>query len=475
MAKTKKKNNPTPQRGGLSQDDYMRKVMRSLPVDKCYVNSDWQEQGMAHAIVVRRRPDGKFALANYLVDTFCLGVKDAFWRTRLDDIELKEIIDNYKGRIDLEECSYATVHNLVLGAVEFAEEGGIEPCREWAVGQYGLDEDSDDIELIEFDYGLDGQHFLNTRTRTEGAKYLPILQAHLGDNFSYRFEDEEDDMPYDDDYAEEPYIAPEGVEYPAELNLKHPEVGEILLNKDYIYSVPLEEMAKIAAIDRDDLLADLNQLAMYKIGLDPEKCEEDGAMMHVVTILNSLADPRGLDTLLAMLRMSADDLDFFFGDVAPQLFASAIYRCSMGRLPDLESFLNEPARTWYNRSMVLEALELVFDDEPEEVVGILRRQLESLPERIDELVSADVEYAGFVASACMKTDDRSLLPLIKTLFDNDQIDPRAVGDYKAVEKDYGEHRNVEAMTMSEIYDRIKHFNEPRRNNDIEVDYEGLWK
>ena len=184
MAKTKKKNNPTPQRGGLSQDDYMRKVMRSLPVDKCYVNSDWQEQGMAHAIVVRRRPDGKFALANYLVDTFCLGVKDAFWRTRLDDIELKEIIDNYKGRIDLEECSYATVHNLVLGAVEFAEEGGIEPCREWAVGQYGLDEDSDDIELIEFDYGLDGQHFLNTRTRTEGAKYLPILQAHLGDNFS---------------------------------------------------------------------------------------------------------------------------------------------------------------------------------------------------------------------------------------------------------------------------------------------------
>ncbi len=108
-------------------------------------------------------------------------------------------------------------------------------------------------------------------------------------------------------------------------------------------------------------------------------------------------------------------------------------------------------------------------------MGILRRQLESLPERIDELVSADVEYAGFVASACMKTDDRSLLPLIKTLFDNDQIDPRAVGDYKAVEKDYGEHRNVEAMTMSEIYDRIKHFNEPRRNNDIEVDYEGLWK
>lgn len=474
MAKTKKKNNPTPQRGGLSQDDYMRKVMRSLPVEKCYVNSDWQEQGMAHAIVVRRRPDGKFALVNYLVDTFCLGVKDAFWRTRLDDFDIKEIIDSYKGRIDIEECSYATVHNIVLGAIEFAEEGGIEPCREWAVGQYGLDEDSDDIELIEFDYGLDGQHFLNTQTRAEGARYLPILRAHLGDNFSYQFEDEEDDMPYGG-YDEEPYLAPEGVEYPAGLNLKHPEVGEILLNKEYMDSVPLEEMVRIAAIDRDDLLADFYQLAMYKLGQEPEKCEDDGAMIHVVTILNSLADPRGLDTLLAMLRMNNDDLDFFFGDTAPRLFASAIYCCSSGRLADLESFLNEPGRTWYNRSMVLEALELVFDDEPEEVVGILRRQLESLPERIDELESADVEYAGFVTSACIHTGDRSLLPLIKTLFDNDQIDPRAVGDYKDVEKDYGQRHHVEAMTMSEIYDWIKHFNEPRRNNEVKVDYEALWE
>lgn len=475
MAKTKKKNNPTPQRGGLSQDDYMRKVMRSLPVEKCYVNTDWQEQGMAHAIVVRRRPDGKFALVNYLVDTFCLGVKDVFWRTRLDDLDIKEIIDNYKGRIDLEECSYATVHNLVLGAIEFAEEGGIEPCREWAVGQYGLDEDSDDIELIEFDYGLDGQHFLNTYTRAEGAKYLPILRAHLGDNFSYQFEDEEDNIPYDDGYDEEPYLAPEEVEYPAELNLKHPEVGEILLNKEYMDSVPLEEMAKIAAIDRTDLIADLDQLAMYKIGLEPDKCEEDGALIHVVTIINSLADPRGLDTLLAMLRMSNDDLDFFFGDTAPRLFASAIYRCSKGRLVDLEAYLNEPGRTWYNRSMVIEALELAFDDEPEAVTAILRRQLESLPERVDELVSADAEYAAFVTSACIYTGDRSLLPLIKTLFDNDQINIRAVGDYEYVEKDYGAHRNVEPMTMSEIYDWIKHFNEPRRNKDIEVDYESLWK
>lgn len=260
MAKTKKKKaqNQAP----LSSDVYMRRVMRSLPVDKCYINPDWKEQGMAHVVIVRRRPDGKFAMVVYLVDTFCLGVKDAFWRTSLDKSELDAMIKNFEERIGIEECDYATAHNLILGAIEFAEEGGIKPCKEWMLGQYGLDEDTDDIPLIEFDYGLEGKHFLNTYTRSEGAKYIPILEAHLGDNFYCRFEEEEaaNSLP------EEEYLKPEGVEYPTELNLKHPEVAEILCSKDNVMVVPVDEMARIAAIDRDELLADLDQLAMYELG-----------------------------------------------------------------------------------------------------------------------------------------------------------------------------------------------------------------
>lgn len=96
MAKEKKKKKQT--RAPLTSDTYMRKVMRTLPVDKCYVNSDWAEQGMAHVVIVRRRPDGKFAMAVYLVDTYCLGVKDAFWRTSLVKAELDAMIKNFEER-----------------------------------------------------------------------------------------------------------------------------------------------------------------------------------------------------------------------------------------------------------------------------------------------------------------------------------------------------------------------------------------
>lgn len=463
----------------LSSDTYMRRVMRSLPVEKCYVNSDWAEQGMAHVVIVRRRPDGKFAMVVYLVDTYCLGVKDAFWRTSLEKVELDAMIKNFEDRIAVEECDYATAHNLILGAIEFAEEGGIKPCKEWLVGQYGLNEDTDDIPLIKFDYGIDGKHFLNTYTRSEGAKYIPILEANLGDNFDWRFEEEK----VDEDYPEEEYLAPEGVEYPSTLDLKHPEIADILCSEDNIMSVPVDEMAHIAAIDRDELLADLSHLAMYELGKVADRIPaidedpEEVAVFHIVTIFNSLADSRALDTILAILRMHPNVLDYYFGDTAPHIFASVISNCSEGRLADLESFLNEPGRTWYNRSMVLDGIEVIRQKGIDEVNGIVRRQLESMPARVEELKSADAHYAGFVCLQVMNTGDRSMLPLIKVLYDNDLIAPEACGPYDKVEEDFGEAMEQTPMTMSSIYSWIKHFSEPSGADFVkynEPDYNHLW-
>lgn len=483
MAKNKKKSQPQ-QKPSLSPDLYMRRVMRTLPIEKCYVNIDWREQGMAHVVIARRRPDGKFAVVNYLVDTYCLGVKDALWHTRMEEHELESYIDMLSERIDLAECDYATVHNLILGAVEFAEEGGIEPCREWAVGQYGLDEDSDDIDLIEFDYGRDGRHFLNTQTRAEGAKYLPILRAHLGDNFDYQFEDtfDEDgrDSESDDNAYDEKYIAPPVDIYPATLDLKHEEIAEILCDDEYFDApVPVEKMAVIAAIDRDELLADLENLAMYVIGgfvRDDDELDT-GALFHIVTILNTLGDVRGLDTLLAMLRLHNDDLDDSFGDMSPQMFASAIANCIGGRFDALEAFLDEPGRTWYNRSMVLDALDILKADHREAVTAIVRRQLETLPGRVENLCGADYTYAGFVVSLAMSVGDRAMLPLIKNLYDEDLVDLSICGPYSDVERHYGEASNESPMTMSQIYCWSKHFNESY-GTDVarhgEPDYEHLW-
>lgn len=49
---------------------------------------DWEEAGETVAIVTRRHPKGTVTAGVYLIDTFCLGVKDSFYRFNIEDYEL---------------------------------------------------------------------------------------------------------------------------------------------------------------------------------------------------------------------------------------------------------------------------------------------------------------------------------------------------------------------------------------------------
>jgi len=44
---------------------------------EAYVEKGWEEMGLAHLFVSRIREDGSSDFAMFLVDVFCLGVKDA--------------------------------------------------------------------------------------------------------------------------------------------------------------------------------------------------------------------------------------------------------------------------------------------------------------------------------------------------------------------------------------------------------------
>ena len=74
MKKTKKKGASQPL---MSPERYMRERVRNLPIGKCYINPDWEEDGLAHIIVTRERAGGKLVYGSFLVDTLCLGIKDA--------------------------------------------------------------------------------------------------------------------------------------------------------------------------------------------------------------------------------------------------------------------------------------------------------------------------------------------------------------------------------------------------------------
>lgn len=182
----------------------MREKARQYPIYKCYVNPpDWQEQGIAQIIVTRKRKEGQYALACFLVDTFCLGVKDVLWHSSVDDEDIKYYLDRFDECGGYKEISYDEAHNIIYGAIEFAAEGGVTPDKDFAIGSFILEEDTDDIPLIEYKFGMNGKHVLMIAARPEDARWAPILHKNLGDNFRLVYLDKPDD--FDDEEYEEEY------------------------------------------------------------------------------------------------------------------------------------------------------------------------------------------------------------------------------------------------------------------------------
>lgn len=169
----------------LSDEQFIRQRIRQLPTDKCYITDVFEESGTNHIIVTRRHTGGRLSIGVFMVDRLCLGVKDSFYRLRIEDYQMDDILHGPEG-ITFRECSYEEAHNRIYGAIAFAEEGGIKPHKSFALTKYFLEEDTDDVPLIEYEFGENGHHVLVCDSLAEASQYAPILRKHLGvDGFKY--------------------------------------------------------------------------------------------------------------------------------------------------------------------------------------------------------------------------------------------------------------------------------------------------
>ena len=185
----------------LSDENYLRQRARSLKIGKCYI-TDNSDGGIDDIIVTRQHTGGRISIACYVVDYYCLGVKNSFYRLRIEDYELHDQMRNEWSGLTFRECSYEEAHNRIYGAIAFAEEAGIAPHKSFALTQYMLEEDTDDVPLIEYEYGKDGKHLLICDTQLEASKYLPLLEKNLGKgNYDYiiGIGNEPSDLGDDDD------------------------------------------------------------------------------------------------------------------------------------------------------------------------------------------------------------------------------------------------------------------------------------
>ena len=139
-------------------NDLITRIERSAaaPILHCCTSESLWDQGMASVLVSRQLNSGHIAFVAFLVDMYCLGVKDVALdvapRARYEDQAYGKLFRGYR----IVHLEPAAARKLVEGAVAYANEFGLPPHRDYrkAMSIFGdIDADSCTEEFV---YGKDG-------------------------------------------------------------------------------------------------------------------------------------------------------------------------------------------------------------------------------------------------------------------------------------------------------------------------------
>lgn len=102
------------------------KNARDYPILGCWVYADWKDSGIAPVVVARKQSDDRVIFGVCLVDIYCLGVKDAYANA---DFSLSKFQKELPAMCndDPQPCPVEFAHELVYGALEYAEHYGFKP------------------------------------------------------------------------------------------------------------------------------------------------------------------------------------------------------------------------------------------------------------------------------------------------------------------------------------------------------------
>lgn len=138
-------------------------------------------------IIVTRRDRNRLLVGSYLVDYWCLGVKDAIPPRKMGNSESLRFIESCMERFaePFVDISLEQAQSIVYGAVDYALSLGFEPHRDFNTktqAHLGLRPE----RLIPIKFGKDGQPFYMGGPYDNAEKIIRTLEASVGaGNFHY--------------------------------------------------------------------------------------------------------------------------------------------------------------------------------------------------------------------------------------------------------------------------------------------------
>lgn len=168
---------------------------RSYPLVGCWTQRNWDRAGLAVVVVARRQPDGHIIFGTFLVDYYCLGVKDAYTRVNVPySVFLHDALPHMIPGSDAIEITPALAHEIIYGGIEYAARFGFRPHPDFRTAQDVLDPLEQHPRSGTVTFGKDGKPFYISGPHDKPRMIVDQLVRAVGvGNFDYLVE--LDEMP----------------------------------------------------------------------------------------------------------------------------------------------------------------------------------------------------------------------------------------------------------------------------------------
>ena len=477
----------------LTPEQYIHQKARTLPLGQCYMNKDWFISGIAVAVVCRCHKMGTYTFGVFQFDTFCSGLIDCKVEFSRDADTYTNFINYLKNEFKIEPVTYQEAHNLIFGAIAFGEDAGFTPSPMFNLAKYVLEEDTEDIPLINYQFGRFGKHFLLADDEQELDEYMPHLIAHLGKenivfsiNGSDRYfkgEDfydsetrevmrqiaqkirQQEEMPLEE-YS---YVHPD---YPTELKVTHEKVRELVYapaNRLHLSDKQIDELLKLP---HDEVRNDLLQILNYEMGLlcnqlptiDPTTT--NSAVVHALILLKELGNAESLPIVLETLKQHKRFYDYHLSIIINEIYVPTLYKLGREQLDKFYEFLQIPGLYTYARYLIFPTVLQIAEKEPErkaEVIEWFRKVLQFYTANIANHHCCDGTLVGLMIADLIKLQAEELLPEVKAMFETGKVNTQCCGDYRNFETMI---KRPNSYAIQYQYDVHQHYAYLKENRDL---------
>lgn len=194
---------------------------------------------------------------------------------------------------------------------------------------------------------------------------------------------------------------------------------------------------QIHQLPHTSLVSDLHKMvydSMARRNLFMEEMNWDSKthefFMHALSLMADMKDDSSLEVIFDILRQDEDYLEYWLSDYLNDEFWEIVYQLGRNKLDQLLSFVLEPNRYLYSRSLISNVLQQIAIHEPQrrgEVINWYQSLIEEILERREDETIIDTEWIAFVVCDLVGIQATELKELIKELFNNNLVTKNICG------------------------------------------------